>query len=115
MVRHKKKPESYSRTDLLDAIRAVKERGMRMSVAALKFRVPQSTLYDHTNKHKCVAIGAGVPTILMKVEEKEIVVTLQVLQEIGFGVIAGLVICDYLKDRSLRPNPFLAKIGGSHS
>lgn len=76
MVRHykKKKPETYLKSDLLEAIRAVRERGMKVSVAALKFRIPQSTLYDHTNKHKCVSIGAGAPTILSNAEEKEIVV-----------------------------------------
>ena len=90
---------------------------MRTSVAALKFRVPQSTLYDHTNKYKRGAIGVGAPTILTKVEEKEIVVTLQVLQEIGFGVtkeLAGLVIRDYLKDHPLRPNPFNNGIPGKY-
>ena len=117
MVRHykKKKPETYSKSNLLEAIRAVKERGMKVSVAALKFRIPQSTLYDHTNEHKCVSIGAGAPTILSNAEEKEIVVTLQVLQEIGFGItkgLTGLVIRDYLKDQPLRPNPFVDGVPG---
>ena len=52
-----------------------------------------------------------------KEEEKEIVVSLQVLQEIGFGLtkeLAGIVIRDYLKDQPERPNPsnFLGRIGG---
>ena len=35
-------------------------------------------------------IGAGAPTILSHAEEKEIVVTLQGLQEMGFGLIKEL-------------------------
>ena len=48
-------------------------------------------------------------------EEKEIVVTLQVLQEIGFGLtkeLVGLVVCDYLKDQPFRPNIFCDGVPG---
>ena len=54
-------------------------------------------------------IGGGAPTVLTEGEEKEIVVTLQVLQEIGFGFtkeLVGVVIRDYLKDQPYRPTPF---------
>ena len=60
-------------------------------------------------------IGAGAPTILSHAEEKEIVVTLQGLQEMGFGLtkeLAGTVIKDYLHDQPLRPNPFKDGIPG---
>ena len=49
---------------------------------------------------------AGALTVA---EEKKIVVTLQVLQEVGFGLtkeLAGIVIRDYLKDQPQRPTPF---------
>ena len=55
------------------------------------------------------------PTVLTHAEEKEIVVSLQVLQEIGFGLtkeLAGLVIRDYLRDQPFRPNPFNDGIPG---
>ena len=100
--------------DLLEAIRAVKQRNMKVSTAASKFGIPQSTLYDHVNKG-CIQIGAGAPTVLTHAEEKEIVVSLQVLQEIGFGLtkeLAGLVIRDYLRDQPFRPNPFNHGIPG---
>jgi len=90
------------------SIDAVKLQKMKVAPAAKKFNVPAMTLYDHTKGGLC-KIGAGAPTVLSPVEEKEIVVSLQVLQEIGFGLtkeIAGIVIRDYLKDQPHRPNPF---------
>ena len=50
---------------------------MKVSVAATKFNIPQSTLCDHVKEDK--QVGAGTPTILSYTEEKEIVVTLQLL------------------------------------
>ena len=58
---------------------------MKRSVAARKFSVPATTLFDHVSgKH--LRISARAPTVLSPAEEKEIVVSLQVLQEIGFGL-----------------------------
>ena len=57
---------------------------MKVTPAARKFNVPVTTLYDHTKGGLC-KIGAGAPTVLTPAEEKEIVVSLQVLQEMGFG------------------------------
>ena len=53
-------------------------------MAAEKYHVPLSTLYGHV-KEQVTKIGAGAPTILTKEEEKEIVVSLQVLQDMGFA------------------------------
>lgn len=56
-----------------------------------------------------------MPTILSPAEEKELVTTIQVLQEIGFGFTKDLVsrvICDYLKDQPARPNSFKLGIPG---
>ena len=77
----KKKHTRYSKMDFLEAIQAVKRGKMKVSVAATKFNIPQSTLRDHVKGDK--KIGAGNPTILSYTEEKEIVVTLQHLQEMG--------------------------------
>ena len=70
MVRkyQRKRPIKYSRMDLLEAIRAVKEKKMPVSVAATRFGIPQSTLHDHTKGDK--RSGAGTPTILTPAEEK---------------------------------------------
>ena len=87
---------------------------MKRSVAARKFSVPATTLFDHVSgKH--LRIGARAPTVLSPAEEKEIVVSLQVLQEIGFGLtkdLVGVIIHDYLKDQPTRPNPFQHGIPG---
>lgn len=103
----------YTRMNLLEAVRAVHTRKMKPSVAATKFGVPQSTLYDHIRGKR--RIGAGAPTILSHREEQEIVLSLQVLQEMGFGLtkgLAGVVIRDYLLDQPFRPNPFKDGIPG---
>ena len=60
-------------------------------------------------------VGAGRPTILTPVEEKEIVVTCQVLQEFGYGLTREIVtdvVSTFLKDQK-RPSPF--KDGGKAS
>ena len=53
-----------------------------------------------------------MPTILSPAEEKELVTTIQVLQEIGFGGLVSVVICDYLKDQPAHPKPFKLGILG---
>lgn len=109
-----KKPLKYMEKQLLAAIDAVKLQKMKVTLAARKFNIPATTLYDHTKGRLC-KIGAGAPTVLTPGEEKEIVVTLQVLQEIGFGLtkeLAGVVIRDYLKDQTTRPNPFSCGLPG---
>ena len=110
----RKTTTKYSSEALLAAVTAVKEQGMKRSAAARKFDVPATTLFDHTQGTRS-RVGAGAPTILSPAEEKEIVVTLQVLQEIGFGLtkdLVGAVICDYLRDQPSRPNPFQHGIPG---
>ena len=71
MVRNyvKKKPTRYSKMDLLKAIQAVKRGKTKVSVAATKFNIPQSTLCNHVIRDK--KIGAGTPTILSYTEQKK--------------------------------------------
>ena len=80
MVRHyqQMKCQKYTSEQLLAAIRSIKECGMKVAVAAEKYHVPLSTLYDHI-KERVTKIGAGSPTILTKEDKKDIVITLQVL------------------------------------
>ena len=71
------------------------------------------TLSDHVKG--VTKIGAGVPTILMAKEEREIVASMQALQEIGFGLtkeLVGVVVRDYLKDQEGWPNPFRDGVPG---
>ena len=59
-------------------------------------------------------VGAGKPTVLTPVEEQEIVVTCQVLQELGYGLTREIVtdvVSTFLKDQE-RPSPFKAGIPG---
>ena len=110
MVRNyrRKTPAKYSPEQLLAAIEAVNKKKMKVPMAARRYNVPVSTLYDHV-RGKVAKIGPGAPTVLSEMEEKEIVISLQVLQEMGFGLtkeLVGVVIRDYLKDQPYRPNPF---------
>ena len=103
----KRETQSYTKKDLEAAVKSVQE-GMKVLVAAKKFNVPRSTISDHINDAG-LKVGAGHPTVLTIKEEKELVATLQALQEIGFGLtkeLVSLVICDYLRDQPLRFNPF---------
>lgn len=73
---------------------------------AKKFGVPATTLqrHVHTQSH----IGAGRPTVLTPAEEREIVYSCQVLQEMGFGMtrdMVGSIVVDYLSTVG-RENPF---------
>jgi len=116
MVRTYKRKTStkYSAEALLAAVTAVKEQGMKRSAAARRFNVLASTIFDHVSG-RYSRIGAGGPTILSSAEKREIVITLQVLQEMGFGLtknLVGVVIHDYLKDQPARPNPFQHGIPG---
>ena len=79
-----KKVVKITEEQLLAAIDAVKQQKMKVT---RKYDIPVMTLYDHT-KGK---IGAGAPTVLTVAEEKKILVTLQVLQEIGFGLTMELL------------------------
>ena len=77
-------------------------------MASKRFDIPLTTLGDHV-KRGVTRIGAGAPTVLTKEEEREVVATTQVLQQMGFGLtkeLVGIVIKDYLDNQPFRPNPF---------
>ena len=99
---------------MLAAVTAVKSDKMTAALASRKFNIPMATLHDHV-KGKVDRVGAGAPTVLTEKEKKEIVVSVQVLQEIGFGLmkeLVGMVIRDYLADLPDRPNPFINGVPG---
>ena len=116
MVRSYKRKTSTSYTnEALDAaVKAAKEHQMTRSQAAKKYNISATTLFSHIfGKHS--RVGAEAPAILSPAEEKELVTTIQVLQEIGFGLtkdLVSVVICDYLKDQPALPNPFKLGIPG---
>ena len=109
-----RKPARYTTEQLKAAIEAVKDGRMKLVMASKRFNVPLTTLGDHA-KRGVDRIGAGSPTVLTENEEKEIVVSVQVLQDIGFGLtkeLVGVVVRDYSKDQPFRPNPFKDGVPG---
>ena len=82
-------------------------------VAAKEFAIPKSTLHDHVSgKH--LQTGAGAPTVLSPREEQEIVLTCQVLAEMGFGMTRELVqaiVSDYVRENELQTS-FVSGIPG---
>ena len=104
---------SYSKESLKEAITACQENGMKVRQAAAVYSVPKSTLHDHV-KGKYKAIGAGGPTVLSLEDEQEIVITCQVLAEMGFGMSKQLVetiVTDYIKENNIN-TPFTNGIPG---
>ena len=64
---------------------------------------------------KACKVGAGRPTVLTAAEEEEIVITCQVLQELGYGLtreIVTRVVHDFLKDQK-RVSPFTDGVPGA--
>ena len=91
----------------------IKSNGTTISVAAARFGIPKTTLHAHLRGFR-QKVGAGRMTILTPRKEKEIVVSLQVLQEMGYPLtceLAAGVIRDYLKDQII-PNPFADDLPG---
>ena len=116
MVRHyqRKTPPKYTKEDVARAVTAVKEQKMSQLLAAKKFNVPRTTLRDHLFDSG-TKIGAGRSTVFSMEEERELVASLQALQQIGFGLtreLAGLVIRDYLLDQPDRYSPFKDSLPG---
>ena len=114
MVRHyNRKTPKYAKEDVARAVRAVKECKMSQLLAAKKFNVPWTTLRDHFHDPS-LRTGAGHSTFF-SVEEREMVASLQALQQIGFGLtreLAGIVIHDYFIDQPHQCNPFKDNLPG---
>ena len=97
-----KKGAGYMQESLETAVEEV-SRGMSVRAAARMFSIPRTTLQDHVSG-KSSKVGAGAPTVLSYCEEQEIVLTCQVLSEMGFGVtreLIGVVISDYIRENSI--------------
>ena len=80
---------------------------LSMRATAHKYGIPPSTLHDHL-KGISKKTGAGGPTVLMAVEEREVALTCLTLADMEFGLTRGLVemvFMNYLKDNSIL-NPF---------
>ena len=81
--------------------------GGSVSAAAAEFGVPKSTLYGQTSGMHG-RIGSGAPTVLEHRDEQQIVITCQVLAEMGFGITRPLVervVAEYVRENGIA-NPF---------
>ena len=97
-----KKGASYTQEMVQNALEEV-SRGMSVRAAAKMFNIPHSTLQDHVTG-KSSKVGAGAPTVLSYSEEQEIVITCQVLSEMGFGItreLIAVVISDYIREQGI--------------
>ena len=89
------------------ALELVARKELTLSAVAFRVGIPKTTLHAHIHGTP-TKVGAGRATVLTPTKEKEIAVTLQVLQEIGFPLtweLAASVIQDYLKHEAIA-NPF---------
>ena len=107
--RYQKKRDGskWTKDDLKAAPELVARKELTLSAVAFRFEIPKTTLHAHINGTR-TKVGAGRATVLTPTEKKEIAVTLQVLQEIGFPLtweLAASVIQDYLKHEAIA-NPF---------
>ena len=81
------KCQKYTSEQLLTVIRSIKEHCMKLPVAAEKYNVPLSTLYDHT-KEQVTKTGLKLSTHHPhQGGRKKIAVTVQVLQEMKFELM----------------------------
>ena len=106
----------YSKQDLLDAVQEVKlgGEGVTLRRTALKYNIPVTTLHDHVHG-KSTKIGVGGPTVMTPREEQEIVLTCQVLADMGFGLTKELievVVLDYIKENNIKVPSFTGGIPG---
>ena len=104
--RYQKKRDGskWTEDDMKAAVELVARKELTLAAAAFRFGIPKTTLHAHIHGTS-TKVGARRATVLTPTEEKEIAVTLQILQEIGFPLTRELVIQDYLKHEAIA-NPF---------
>ena len=65
--------------------------------------MPKSTLHGQISGMR-KRIGSGAPTVLQRSDEQEIVLTCQVLADMGFGATRKLVetvVADYIRENGI--------------
>ena len=81
---------TYSKEAMESTIEEVKTGASSICGAARKYGISSSTLHDHLSE-KHTKVGTGGPTVLTYTEEREIVLSLIALKEMGFGLTKDLV------------------------
>ena len=92
---------NWTDSQLAAAKKAVQSGQLTLCAAGARYGIPRSTLSDHLRGVSSKRYG-GPSTVLTTAEEKEVVASCQVLQELGFPLTKDHVstaLGDYLKER----------------
>ena len=108
MPRVYKRKGTKNKWMLLQAVEKVKEKELTLRAAAITYGIPRSTLSEHMRGVRKKRYGGG-STILTRDEEHEIVLTCQILAEMGFPLTKDyveVVVRDYLSSQEGRSGAF---------
>ena len=97
----KGKRNNWGDAQLAAALKEVKSKELSVRAAGNKYGIPKSTLHDHLQGNSLRRYG-GPPTVLTTEEEKEVIRSCLVMQELGFPLtkdFVALALRDYLKER----------------
>ena len=95
---YERKAQRMTNEQLHEAVEKVRKKELTLRAAALTYGIPKSTLSDHLCRVSSKRYG-GCSTVLTSSEEQEIVVTCQILAEMGFPLTKGyveVIVRDYL-------------------
>ena len=98
----------WTHSQLLQSVEKVKEKELTLRTAAINNGIPRSTLSEHVRGVRKKHYGGG-STILTRDEEHEIVLTWQILAEMGFPLTKDyveVVVRDYLSSQEGRSGAF---------
>lgn len=98
----------WTTEQLEEAVAKVREKTLSVRAAAATYGIPRSTLSEHIRGVRSKRYGGG-STVLSKEEEREIVLTCQVLAEMGFPLskdYVEVVVRDYLRGQEGRGRSF---------
>ena len=93
---------------LQEAVEKVRSKTLSVRAATLMYGIPRSTLSEHVRGVRSKRYGGG-STVLSKEEEREVVITCQVLADMGFPLTKDyveVVVRDYLRGQEGRGRAF---------
>lgn len=108
-----KAPVAYSKADLEDALREIKDSRITIRQASRQYKIPRGTLQNRIhNRTKQSLNRSGPPSVLSIQEEEEIIVWLNEHARKGFPRRPDdlkFLVKEFL-DKSQRESPFTGKI-----
>ena len=108
VYRRKGTKNKWSNKQLLRAVEKVQSKELTLRAAAATYGIPRSTLSEHVRGVRRKRYGGG-STILTRCEEREIVLTCQILAEMGFPLTKDyveVIVRDYLRSQEARSSAF---------